>query len=415
MRLQQYTSPVAAKGMEDTAFYRYARLLSLNEVGGTPEHPTASIEDFHKANVERQLRWPHSMLASSTHDTKRSEDVRARLHVLSEIPSEWRRQVELWTRINDACNRDEQGGSRIDRDTEYFLYQTLVGAWPLAPPGDGPRTAAFCERIAAYMIKSAKEAKRRTSWLNPDPLYEERLQEFVSLLLDRGSNAAFMAAFLPFQKRVARLGLYNGLSQLLLKLTCPGVPDLYQGSELWRFDLVDPDNRRPVDFARRTRLLDTIREACHAGRGGDIAVEFMNAMEDGRAKLFLSWRALAVRRDYAAVFQSGAYVPLAVSGEHAAHVCAFARTSNGIVVVVAVLRWFAALMDSEGSSLDVARLAGTSIDLPSGDLSFIDGITGRPVEPAGRAHVDISDLFSPLPVALWIGVPQHSERNRRQL
>ena len=405
MKLQQYTSPVAAKGMEDTAFYRYARLLSLNEVGGTPQQSAVSTAEFHEANMERLARWPHSMLASSTHDTKRSEDVRARLHVLSEIPGEWRQHVEHWTRINEPLKLDGTGVRRIERNTEYFLYQTLVGAWPLeiSKNPENPEREQFAGRIADYMVKAVREAKQRTSWLNQDPDYEEGLQRFIADLLEPASNALFMEDFLPFQRRIARLGLYNGLSQELLKLTCPGVPDLYQGSELWRFDLVDPDNRRPVDFDRRRRVLDDLADNFRQGRREDLAASLMTTLEDGRAKLFVTWRALSVRRDYPSLFERGTYVPLAVGGERAAHVCAFARIADGVTLVVAALKGFAGLVD-HGSNVEAARLAGTSIELPGGNHSFVDAFTNEPVEEDGEARALASRMFADLPVALWVGV-----------
>ena len=406
MRLQQYTSPVAAKGMEDTAFYRYALLISLNEVGGTPDQPAATTEELHAANFARMVRWPHSMLASSTHDTKRSEDVRARLHVLSEMPSEWRRQVNLWATINEQLRPKQDDQHEIDRETEYFLYQTLVGAWPL-PAGKNlaeDERERFVDRIATYMVKAVKEAKRRTSWLNPDIEYEERLKMFVSSLLDPTSNGAFMREFLPFQRRVARLGLYNGLSQLLLKLTCPGVPDMYQGNELWRFDLVDPDNRRQVDFRLREQLLDDLQTGFRHGRGRQLPSQLISTMEDGRVKMFVTWRALAVRREHPGLFERGTYRGLHVTGDHAAHVCAFSRTVDGAVLLVAVLKWYSSLVSDHSSELDVSRLKKTLIELPMAELSFIDGFTNEPVNPSRQATVAASEMFSTLPVAMWIGI-----------
>ncbi len=404
MRLQQYTSPVAAKGMEDTAFYRYGRLVSLNEVGGTPELPGASIEEFHEANLARLQRWPHSMLASSTHDAKRSEDVRARLHVLSEMPGEWRSHVERWARMNGSLKRSGSDAVGIDPDAEYFLYQTLLGVWPFEPVDEPTTRDALCERLTAYMTKAAKEAKRYTSWVNPDADYEESLQRFTAALLDPGSNRDFMQDFLPFQRRVARLGLYNGLTQLVLKLTCPGVPDTYQGTELWRLDLVDPDNRRPVDFGRRSAMLEELARRCTAGECRELVDDLMHGMEDGRVKLFVTWRMLSVRRKHRDLFESGDYLPLTVHGDRASHVCAFARRAGGVTMVIAVLRWLSDFVDDSGA-LDTSRLAGTSIELPPRSAACVDSLTARAVpvtEASGRFGVLASDVFAVMPVAVCV-------------
>jgi (1->4)-alpha-D-glucan 1-alpha-D-glucosylmutase len=327
--------------------------------------------------------------------------VRARLHVLSEIPSEWRRHVELWARINEPLKAD----CGLDPETEYFLYQTLLGAWPLgaADHSEDASPDRFVERIRSYMSKAVKEAKRRTSWLNPDPQYEEGLLKFVSALLDPETNASFLEDFLPFQRRVAVLGLYNGLSQLLLKLTCPGVPDVYQGNELWRFDLVDPDNRRPVDFVRRGNLLDELRDSYGRGQGSEMASHLMGNLQDGRAKLFVTWRALCARREHPALFASGDYVPLGVSGERAGHVCAFARSAEGVTLIVAVLKWFAGLAGEDRITPDLTRLSGTTIALPPNQHPFIDGLAGDTVTQAGQVHVSASEMFATWPVAMWIG------------
>ena len=401
MRLQQYTSPVAAKGMEDTAFYRYCRLVSLNEVGGTPELPGASVSEFHAANAERLRHWPHAMLASSTHDTKRSEDVRARLHALSEMPSEWAGHAARWARANAGLELAAGERGLVDRDAEYLLYQTLLGVWPLAGvdgPGERERLAA---RLADYATKAAKEAKRRTSWLNPDPDYEESLRAFAAALLEPGKNTAFMEDFLPFQRKIARLGMMNGLTQLLLKLTCPGVPDLYQGNELWRLDLVDPDNRRPVDFARRRELLEDF--ARRAGDGAALLRELLADPADGRVKLYLAWRALVLRRRYPALFERGRYRPLEARGPHADHVVAYAREQGGVRLIAAALRWTAGLLDDARGLVDGNRLDGTSVELPPGAGPYRDLLAGEGSAVEGNApSVQAGRLFGPLPVALWL-------------
>jgi (1->4)-alpha-D-glucan 1-alpha-D-glucosylmutase len=263
MRVQQYSGPVMAKGLEDTAFYRYNRLVALNEVGGTPEQVGLGLAAFHKANVQRARRWPQAMLSTSTHDTKRGEDLRARLLVLSEMPEEWARQVRTWSRILRARRGDVEGTAPPHPNDEYLFFQLLLGAWPAEMMGKPPGAesmAELCTRLQETMRKSLREAKQRSGWAAPNAGYEEAMAGFVRDTLDTDASAAFFEAFLPFQARIAEAGLRNALVQVVLKLTLPGMPDLYQGSELWELSLVDPDNRRPVDFARRARLLAEVEQ-----------------------------------------------------------------------------------------------------------------------------------------------------------
>ena len=255
MKVQQITGPVTAKGIEDTAFYIFNRLVSLNEVGGNPAKFGMSVEQFHQANIRRFRNWPHSLLATSTHDTKRGEDVRARINVLSEIPGEWKSALKRWTRLNAAKKTQVHGAMAPDSNDEYLFYQTLIGAWPAEPMG-ASEMESFRERIAAYMLKATREAKVYTSWINPDEEYDGAVQRFVHGVLTETNTNRFLKDFQTFQQRVAAYGWINSLAQLLLKLTCPGVPDIYQGSELWNLSLVDPDNRRPVDYDHRRALLD---------------------------------------------------------------------------------------------------------------------------------------------------------------
>ncbi|MCO6413175.1 MAG: malto-oligosyltrehalose synthase, partial [Thiogranum sp.] len=256
-RLQQYTAPVMAKGMEDTSFYIDNRLTSLNEVGGHPPRFGVSVAAFHRASQERQRRWPRAMLTTSTHDNKRSEDVRARINALSELPDLWRQHVGRWSRINAPRKRLLDEVRAPSRNDEYLLYQTLLGVWPLQTL-DADGVQRVCERVTAYMIKAVREAKVHSTWLNPDQEYEAGVEAFVRALLRPSEVNAFLADFLPFQRQVAYIGIYNSLAQTLLKLTAPGMPDIYQGCELFEFSLVDPDNRRPVDYAARQRLLDSL-------------------------------------------------------------------------------------------------------------------------------------------------------------
>ena len=339
-KFQQTTSPVTAKGIEDTAFYIYNRLLSLNEVGGEPVEYGLSVEGFHKRMRERRASWPHGMLATSTHDTKRGEDVRARLNVLSEIPGRWRTAINRWAKLNKRWRTDIDDAPAPDRNEEYLLYQILVGAWPVSPMDD-EQYQVFVDRIQNYMLKAMREAKVHTSWVNPHEAYEEAVKRFIASLLDRTSRNPFLDDLLPFQELVAGYGMRNGLAQLLIKLTAPGVPDCYQGTELWEFSLVDPDNRRPVDFELRRHLLDRVipfveREAAertHFVRG------LVESWKDGGIKLYILHVALRHRRAHSTLYLEGDYVPLDCEGPASAHLCAYARLhqDQAIVTVVSLL------------------------------------------------------------------------------
>lgn len=338
MKFQQYTGPVMAKGMEDTAFYRYNRLVSLNEVGGEPERFGVSVAAFHHLLLERSQNWPHAMLGSSTHDSKRSEDVRARINVLSELPAEWRSHVRRWARLNRRKKRLLDGRQAPSSNDEYLLYQTLLGVWPLESM-DAVELVDFRDRIKAYMQKAAKEAKLFTSWINPDQEYENAVSEFVEAVLNESDKNPFLTEFIAFQQPLSRIGLFNSLAQTLLKLTAPGVPDIYQGNELWDFSLVDPDNRRPVDYARREALLAQLRDTLEANPSlAQLADELMQNLPDGRAKLYLIHQCLHLRREQPALFADGDYQPLTVTGIHADHVCAFARSHGGQRAVIVVPR-----------------------------------------------------------------------------
>jgi (1->4)-alpha-D-glucan 1-alpha-D-glucosylmutase len=324
-KFQQLTGPITAKGLEDTAFYRYHRLVSLNEVGGTPERFGIPVAEFHRLNLERQATWPATLLTTSTHDTKRSEDVRARINVLSEMPREWRRRVHAWRRANRGKKQMVDGQPIPDANEEYLLYQTLVGAWPLEPLSAESR-AVFVERVQRFMFKAVREAKVHASWINPSPDYERAVARFVAAILDPHQSPAFLRDFQPFQREVARWGMHASLAQTLLKLTAPGVPDVYQGGELWDFSLADPDNRRPVDFARRQRLLAELRGEIERGRDlAALARSLVATAVDGRIKLYVIRQALALRRQRPRLFQEGEYRALEGQGSRTDHVCAFAR------------------------------------------------------------------------------------------
>ncbi|HET8523459.1 MAG TPA: malto-oligosyltrehalose synthase, partial [Thermomicrobiales bacterium] len=329
MKFQQLTGAVMAKGVEDTTFYIYNRLTSLNEVGNDPTRFGVSPTEFHRENMERRRRWPQAMLASSTHDTKRGEDVRARIDVLSEMPKEWRAAINRWARLNRRFKTKVDGLPAPDRNDEYLLYQTILGVWPFGL--DRP-DEELVERLVDYMLKAIHEAQVHTSWINPNAEYDAATERFVRAVLDPATAEPFLDDLAPFRQKVALAGVVNSLSQQLLKLTAPGVPDLYQGTELWNFSLVDPDNRRPVDFYERAQLLDRM-----SGRPDRCpAADLLAHVDDGRIKLSVTHQTLAARAALPELFQHGTYRPLPAGGMAAGHVIAFARrdTTDEVVIVV---------------------------------------------------------------------------------
>lgn len=409
-KLQQYTSPVMAKGFEDTSFYVYNRFVALNEVGGDPRRFGLSVENFHLANTERRAHWPHSLLCTSSHDTKRSEDVRARITVLSEIPAEWRGHVLRWIRLNRDKKREVGGEQAPDVNDEYLLYQALLGAWPLEPM-DAARRDLFQQRIETYMLKAVREAKRHTSWINLNEEYEAALTGFVRALLAESARNRFLADFVPFAQGVAHFGMFNGLSQTLFKLTVPGVPDIYQGTETWDLSLVDPDNRRPVDYAQHLKLLTQL-EALDAFSGPELAgrvQQLLVSPEDGRAKLHLIRRVLQQRRAHDALFREGSYEPLGVIGERASHLCAFMRRHENEVMLSVAGRWFTRL-PTAGVVLPLGESAwgtDTWVTLPpQGTWREAENVlTGERFEVLshnGNPAFSAATLFAHFPVALLL-------------
>ena len=395
MHFQQLTGPVMAKAAEDTAFYRYIRFLALNEVGGDPRRFGMSVAAFHHVTRERIRSWPRAMVTTATHDTKRGEDARARLALLSEMPREWGRRVTRWFRLNRSRRSEIDGEIVPDRNVEYLFYQSLLGAWPpdLAPD-DIERMRGLAERLAAYMIKAVREGKQQSSWSNPNTAYEAALQPFVQTVLDAARPNPFISEFRNFVESRARLGAINSLSQLVLKLTVPGVPDMYQGGELWDFSLVDPDNRRPIDWGARRALLDDIRGASPA----DLAANW----RDGREKLFVTRQLLELRRMHPELFAEGDYQPLDVEGKRSGHLCAFARTRGRESIAVAVPRLVHRLYQDGGS----VNWGDTEMSLPSG-RSWQNVFTARTVE--AEARVGASRLFVDFPVCVLIGVSGGTE------
>ena len=371
MRFQQITGPVMAKGVEDTAFYVYTRLVSLNEVGGNPERFGVSLEAFHGQNIERWKSRPLRMLATSTHDAKRGEDLRARINVLSEIPEIWKRAVQRWSRLNRKVKLVVDGRLVPDRNEEYLLYQTLVGAWPRVSLDE-----LFRQRIREYMLKAVREAKVNTSWINPDSAYEDALMSFIDKVLDDRYPNRFLEDFISFQALITRCGMFNSLAQTLLKITSPGVPDFYQGAELWDLNLVDPDNRRPVDYTLRMVLLNDLNRAESVIDPVRLVRDLLGTKEDGRVKLYLVRKALALRNRRRELFESGRYLPFEVTGEKAEHVCAFERSLNLDAVVVVAPRFF-------------TRLVSDAMDLPLGEDAWGDTRIVVPCEVPGSRYRNI--------------------------
>jgi (1->4)-alpha-D-glucan 1-alpha-D-glucosylmutase len=389
LRWQQLTGPVVAKGVEDTALYVYNRLLSRNEVGSDPASYTVTPETFHRRCEERRARQPHGLSATSTHDTKRSEDVRARVSVLSELPEEWAHTLARWSEVNERLQREVDGRDVPDRNEELLVYQMLLGALPLREE-DLP---AFPERVQAYVVKAAREAKVWTSWLDPDRAYEEALTGFVADVLDQ-ANGAFWESFTPFQHEVARLGAFGSLSQLVLKMAAPGVPDLYQGTERWSLRMVDPDNRAPVDFAVRAEALAGLR--ARWDDRASLAAELLEGWQDGRVKILVTHACLLARGRRPALFADGEYVPLEVEGAHAERVCALARVGPDGWAVALAPRLVVGL-----GGVPLGEVWGdTAVVLPPGaPVSFDDAITGAPAG-AKDGRLAVAEVLAVFPVAL---------------
>jgi (1->4)-alpha-D-glucan 1-alpha-D-glucosylmutase len=410
MKFQQITAPITAKGVEDTALYRFNRLTSLNEVGGEPDAYGTSVQAFHSDSQYRARHWPHEMLGTSTHDTKRSEDVRARINVLSEMTMAWRKTIERWRRMNRTRKREVDGRAAPSPNDESLLYQTLIGSWPLDEL-DAAANTAYRERIEAYMIKAAREAKLSTSWANVNTEYEEALSQFVRTTLEPREGNLFLGDLVAVQRRLARYGLLNGLSQVVCKLTAPGVPDIYQGNEIWDFSLVDPDNRRPVDYdERRALLAELSRTPPEASR----VRALVDNLGDGRCKLYLTWKILQFRREHPDLFGRGEYIPLRPTGEHASNLCAFARRhADGLLITVAPRLYLRLLGEREISPLGAEVWEETSIELPHGNNAegqaalenILDG-EKVPASPNGeRGSFRVADALAHFPVAVLYRPP----------
>jgi len=404
MKFQQFTGPVMAKGVEDTAFYRYNRLISLDEVGSDLRRFGVTATEFHAVNQDRRRDWPNTMLATSTHDSKRSEDVRARIDVLSEISALWRLRVRDWSRFNRGLKDRVNGKPAPTPNDEYLLYQTLVGAWPfdLKETSDTNAWKEFSERIENYMLKAVREAKQNTSWINRNGEYEDAVSSFVKALLAPGAGNRFLTDFLLFQPRVARLGMWNSLSQTILKLTSPGVPDIYQGNELWDLSLVDPDNRRFVDYAHRRQVLDRVR-GCRDGGDRPFTEHMLETPEDGRVKLYTTWKTLSLRQQHPQLFSQGAYFPLRVKGAKAQHVVAFARKLAEESLLVIAPRLVAGLVGSTDGPPTGAQVWGdTRVVFDSCECrkQWRNAFTGKPIDATGE--IPLFELLADFPVALCL-------------
>jgi len=409
-KFQQVTSPVMAKGLEDTTFFVWNRLLSLNEVGGDPGRFGQPPSTLHQYFQDRQAHWPWALSATSTHDTKRSEDVRARLNVLSEMPGQWHEYLVRWSQLNQKHRVALEEGQAPDANEEYFLYQTLIGAWPFEPCAP-EEYATFVRRAQDCLRKALHEAKVHTSWINPDPEYDAAVRQFIERILDPEGNATFVDEFRTFQRKISHFGLFNSLAQVLVKITAPGVPDIYQGNELWDFSLVDPDNRRPVDYERRRQQLHELRERTAAVPADlhELARELVASMGDGRIKLYVTNRALHCRRDHPGLFASGDYLPVEVIGSRQDNVFAFARRQGERWAVVAVPRLLARTgLAVPDLPLGMDFWQDTTLlvsGLPSG-LRLRDVFTGgvHVIEASDRGGLPVGEVLAHVPVALLMGV-----------
>ena len=381
MKFQQYSGPVTAKGLEDTTFYIYNRLVALNEVGGNPGLLGIDVTEFHRLNSERLAQFPHTLLATSTHDTKRSEDVRMRLAVLSEMPEEWRTALGRWSKFNKKHRTQIEDDYAPSRNEEYLLYQTLIGSWPL----HSEDTPEYAQRIQNYMLKALKEAKVNSSWIEPNEDWQNAVSLFIERILDETRSAAFLADLKRVADKVAPVGALNSLTQTVLKCTVPGVPDFYQGSEIWDFSLVDPDNRRPVDYAAR-RKLSALPQNCD---------DLIQHWKTGAIKLHVIRKLLQLRRNHAEFFLKADYRPLEITGSLSSHLLAFSRSweSQNLLILVPRLTAPLGIFPMGTVWKDTAVVCG-AFDPLENVLSASNQLTHRPAIPA-------AELLSDFPVAVY--------------
>jgi (1->4)-alpha-D-glucan 1-alpha-D-glucosylmutase len=381
--LQQYTGAIMAKSVEDTFFYRYVRLFAANEVGHHPAEFGRPAVEFHEGNLKRLRQWPGSMLSTSTHDTKMSEDVRARLLALSEIPERWDAALHRWSKLNHVTKGLVNDRLAPDANEEYLLYQILLGAWPLEEDGVNE---VFTDRIKQYMRKALSESKAHTNWANPDEAWLEACAEFIGTILDRKASPLFWEDFLPFAEDIALRGMNLSLVQLVLKLTAPGVPDFYQGTELWDFSLVDPDNRRPIDYVQRQGMLGHLDHSSVA--------DLYASWKDGRIKMAVAHALLQYRAKHPFLFTHGNYVPLTISGPDAKRFTAFLRTSDKEQILVIVTR-------ALGHEVEKAFQASedTTLSVPCGELIWNDIFSKRVLNKTEQ--ISVRWLLNELPIGVY--------------
>jgi (1->4)-alpha-D-glucan 1-alpha-D-glucosylmutase len=419
MAFQQYTAPVQAKGLEDTAFYRDHTVISLNEVGGDPSRFGRSPAEFHEANAARRAEWPDGMLATATHDTKLGEDTRLRIHTLTELANDWRVAVTRWQRLTASARRALDDGWAPEGADVYRFYQALIGIWPSGRHTDENVMAEVAARLRAYMLKALREAKTRTSWMHENPAYEAAVEAYVTRALTGRNARRFLDAVAPLAERAAGLGALYSLSQVVLKLTSPGVADAYQGTELWALTLVDPDNRGPVDFERRDEAIRELAAALdgleHPGaRAGVTALQsgardLARTWRDGRIKLYVTAAGLRLRRAHRELFRRGDYLPLEVEPSAPARAVAFARRLGDTALIAVVPRLVAAISPRLDPGPAAACTWGDSRVLIPDMLLHGDSVnvlTGERVRPEhrgeGRSSIALSSLFENFPVAwLW--------------
>ena len=411
MRWQQFTGPIVAKGLEDTVLYVYCPLLSLNEVGGNPSPSAVVASDFNQIATEREHRWRYSLNCTSTHDTKRGEDVRARINVLSEIPLQWQKHLNRWARWNKKGKRVVESQEVPDRNEENFLYQTLLGAWPL----EQEAMPHFRARLEAYIIKAIREAMVHTRWTRPNTAHERAVVGFLKALIEPARGNLFLNDFLKFQRKVAVYGMLNGLAQVLVKMTSPGVPDFYQGCDLWDLRLVDPDNRGPVDFRHRASLLDEIEKRSKQDPLRH-ARELVQNWHDGSIKLYLIWRILNLRRKYPRVFLDGQFLPMKTTGGREANLITYARRRGNTWIMTIVPRWLARSKVPPALTRLHKFWLGSHIALPANaPQSWLNVLTGETVKTSRLRRaptLSLADVFKNFPVAVLSGVGPSSRTTR---
>jgi (1->4)-alpha-D-glucan 1-alpha-D-glucosylmutase len=406
LKFQQLTGPVMAKGMEDTACYVYNRFIAVNEVGGSPRQFGITTHEFHSGNLKRAESWPYSMLVTSTHDTKRSEDVRARLDVLSEMPKTWAAHALRWRRTNRLSKRMLSDGRQVpDPNEEYLLYQTLVGTWPFDLSTDALRNE-YAERIQQYMAKAVHEAKVNLSWISDDPVYVEALRQFIEKTLLPGTSVrpnTFLEQMQTFMPAVNFFGAINSLAQRVLMLTSPGNPDIYQGTEFWDFSLVDPDNRRPVDYQLREQALTELDRRAESGNLPALCAELLDNYQDGRIKMWTTMQALRLRRSRRDLFHPGHYRPLHAAGTKQQHVVAFAREHNNQAAIVAVPRLSYTLADSALRAPLGGLWEKTELPVPPRCAEFLENVfTGEKIKVTAQRTLLCSEIFAQFPVAVLV-------------